>query len=90
MKKWKMNKWYSVEAKWIEPDKLKKFQVSGNKVQPFNGIIEAYNLEHANELLKNPETLNHLIVVGYLHETKPQTIIDSLKQVPDETEINFY
>ena len=82
-----MKTYYSILHKWIDANKLKKFKVKGDSI---NGIIEAFSLEHAEELINNPTTLNHLITVGYLHRTGNSNKIKSVTPAPDNTVINFY
>ncbi len=82
-----MRTYYSILHKWIDANKLKKFEVKGDSI---NGIIEAFSLEHAEELINNPATLKHLITVGYLHRTGNSNKIKSVAPVPDNTVINFY
>ena len=82
-----MKTYYSILHDWIDSDKLKKFKVEGDSI---NGIIEAFSLEHAEELINNPTTLRHLITVGYLHSTGNSNNIKSFTPAPEKTVINFY
>ena len=82
-----MKTYYSILHRWIDANKLKKFEVKGDSI---NGIIEAFSLEHAEVLTNNPTTLKHLITVGYLHRTGNSNKIKSVTPVPDNTVINFY
>ena len=66
---------------------MKKYKVSGKRIQPFSGIIETDNI---NEIINDNNLIGKYITTGNL-SVKGSTLEKiEVSRVPDNTVINYY
>ena len=69
---------------------MKKFKISGKRIQPFSGIIEVECEENINSILNDNNLIGKYITTGNL-SVKGSTLEEvEVSRVPDTTVINYY
>jgi len=69
---------------------MKKYKISGIRLQPFSGIVEAENQKEAELILDNQKRIEHFILTGNLSVVGATIESKKLARVPDTAVINYY